>query len=1550
MGVKLDMLKQEEIKRIAKARGGPLTEEDAAFITSMSMEQAVDPFSVFEEGFAKEFINSIDTAFPTDPDDIQPFSWFEEAKREAPSAVDLYRKTAQGLVAKREYSLKEYEKRYEGVQEQSWAGWGVDQAKNMFPWYYPVKMRGLTEEVPFTYPGLTGDTIAATATSLLGLPFEEFKVKYTEVLDRLQEDNPSLALIFASEVIGRSSDERHVDNAFDLIDTLALGGIPKAIRASRNLIEVRRAFKDLVKANGTKDTDRGAILAATGNVKEAAVFKVADDIIEGMAETTPDVTRRILSDLPEFFQTMAREIQAAPGSMREAAVRLANATATQGAKLTRLMAEQGGVTRVGTREALEAGVRAIQKDLENQFPGLNGSYINASAPLRDPVTNTLHVQFKFGDQNAGYFLDRETAHMSATLNKLTNYEVKGDGRGFYVAIEKPFKETDNIVRDGLIETGQTDTPTSLFGMFTKGRTPDDTLSKLQNENRKISTYVPQSFLEFVKDTSENIRAMRKGVTELDAQGNRVSANLFGNKKRMREWERVVKLGRTLDDKDNPGMKGYFYKSPMEFEEAFQQNIGRMPSQVETAAYFEHVRLHEIDRVLRASADYRNKSRVGTEKHNFGFIDEEGKVVRSPDFEGVRRSKLPLGSEGVIMIVGKTLKETQVKQVDGLSKALAKELKDGVKEGRLQVIEVYAPEHRVFEGIAGDARVRWVVTNSLETKPLSWNDQVPRRGGGHWEYDYDFYIKQAKMHEEPFKNIIRKWYEGDTTVMPMSIRAQGVEVSKHLDEVRKLLKAGKTKDAEAYAKANLHVAPKEVLSWFKPSMLNGKKKPPRLNLDEPIQLVPKDKMIVDIDNTLKARHGAAFRDGTTRGSLNKQNQVQFTGERDSYELTTLVDNGTRGKPLYAWEPAKMVDPMPMMNRALQRIVNSRFMDDYKTFSVEHWIKEAENFLDVNKADLRANPYFHFHNPRFLNGAPQDKVDALKGAHYQIEQLIGKPTTLDAQLHSVSQKLVDSIYERVGGRAALLTDAALSKTKDPYTYARSMAFHAKLGLFNWVQLLVQMQSMAHITAVAGPRMAVSGSAASVAALLVRRNMSPEIMKFYDDALVKMSYPGMVAWKPGEFTEAIRTLDQTGFRHVQMGPLAMIDDAANPRIVQGAVGNFLDAGTGFFRTGEKAVRNVAWFSAYKEFRRDNPTKRITNQVRNQILNRADDLYVNMSRASNSALHKGIFSIPFQFLTYQLRLMEQMLPFAGKRLTTAEKARVYAVYGGLYGFPVATNVTGVPFGDFIRKAALENNVDVHESWIQGALDGLPSMVLSLVTGKQYNVGDRFGIQGFETLREFTRGDRPWWELAGGAAFSTLRDTFGHSDGFVQAMFSAIRGDGEFDFQLEDFVDPFKAISTVNNAWRGLAAIHTGRWMSRKEIYLSDVSAANAFFMTAVGLQPQQVADMHLMSWAMKDQKELEEHVTKQFVLEFRRGLDARKVGNLEQANAYMKRAFVYLHIGGLRQDMWPAAISRATQGNESLIESMEWDFYQEKVSPERQEGAKEQLMRNMQRRQGEQ
>ena len=639
----------------------------------------------------------------------------------------------------------------------------------------------------------------------------------------------------------------------------------------------------------------------------------------------------------------------------------------------------------------------------------------------------------------------------------------------------------------------------------------------------------------------------------------------------------------------------------------------------------------------------------------------------------------------------------------------------------------------------------------------------------------------------------------------------------------------------------------------------------------------------------------------------------------------------------------------MNRALNRAMKSFFMDDYKIYAVEHWLREAEPYFKnagENFSEIRSSPFYHFNNPVFKSGLKESVRQNLMSNRYKIQQFIGVPNKFDNFVHGVAQDLVDSMYRRFGPTQAktlrdirsakdlvIVPTRLLMNVKEPITWMRSVVFNEKLGLFNIPQILVQAQTHATIWALE-PQHGTVGTFGMLLHQWSRYAGHPEILEHLDQYAQKLNVGSN--FKPGEWLEARRELAKTGFEHVG-GEFALRDDFFNHKFIKNDFDNFLSLGQVFFKEGERSARLTAWYTAFRKFREGNPTGTINNAARNQILQHTDLLYTNMSRASSSVLHGGVLSVTTQFLSYQLRLAEL---FLSKRIgeTPMERAvarlRLFGVYSGLYGVPAAFGLTGLPISQDFRETAIDNGYVVGDNYVSSLfMEGIPAVVTALVTGEGslqkgqfYNIGDRYGAQGFTSIRDAMRSDGTWWRILGGASVSSFINTIVSADGATKALFSFLKrdpSDSRFSFKADDAIDVAKEISSVNAAWKLWVAMNTGKWLAKSEGYISDVSKPASIFMTMTGLSPQEQDDVYAKNDIVKAQKDSQKYALGKFIEEIHRGIQAKENNDPDSAHQFWNRAFYYLDATGYPDEKKGSAIAIAMKGWESRVDQANFDFY---------------------------
>lgn len=1143
--------------------------------------------------------------------------------------------------------------------------------------------------------------------------------------------------------------------------------------------------------------------------------------------------------------------------------------------------------------------------------------------------------------------------------------IEQQGLGFHIEYWVPLRETDDITRDTLIKTVGGDliknavsTNSATGGESLKNavlgswRNSDDTMSVNESAQRKAATYAQANIHLWAKDMARDLEDIRNGRVRYDQFGEEIPAwivwpkSWLGGKIKNRQMNE--EFTRTLNHaRETEG----FFKNPGELQDWYQRNFKRDPSYQETKAYFNFVKLVEGDRMMMEIAEFRNRGRLGAEQIS---------VRDSKFFDAIKLRDFPNSTNNYVLILGKNGSKDELLYLEGENKDILHEigkidtkrveaLREKIKKGEGSIYQIYDESHMPLSGIselAGEGRlIRYVYTDGkVKSQPLDFN-HVVRRGGGHFEWDYDWYLKQADVRTQYPTGInnkigLKNFYVGDVTLMPIKNRAMGNDVAKIINEAHELIKAGNWEGVKPLAQ-KLGIKYDEFASWYAPGKdAEGKPTRPLLNPREPIHVVPRNKKIIDLNNDLVNRYRIPRKDDPTRSietlvdktrSGPENNfKVQYNQERNSsFDLRTIEDIGTQGNPIYAHRPAEMVDPLETMNRAFQRMVNSTFMDDYKLYHVEHWLREAEPYLDATPNQIRANPFAWYEKPEWKSGVEKHIIANFESNKMKGKQLVGIPSKFDNWVHSTSSYLADKFYLEHGPEASrgLINKAGtvapiwmLNRLTDPVDFMRSVTFNFKLGLMAIPQFLVQAQTHSLIWALE-PQHGTMGTYGMLLHGWGSFTDNPRVLEKLDNAASKLALPGS-RFRPGEWLEARRELDNSGFAHVA-GEYSNLNNQLKTRLILNDFEKGLKLGQFPFRLGEQSTRVTAWYTAFREFREANPTKPITNIERSQILAKADLLTVNMSRASSSNLNHGAFSLTTQFLTYQIKLAEL---FWGKRLgeTPTERnlarARILGFSSLIYGVPNAIGVTGFPFTDTVREHFMDDLGYIPgEKWTSTMInEGLPAWSLAMATGKLPNVGDRFGSQGFQTIKQAMRGDISWVQALGGASVTTFSNfIMAGLDPYWQYTMSWLRddpADQRFRIKLADTVEPLKEISSWSTASKWIAAINTGKIIAKNEQSVTDVTPLQATLYALTGMQPQEQDDMFINNKMVQGEKDTKKRVLKEFIKDWRRGIEAFNNNDPEQGHQYKTNAISRAKVAGFDNDELAKAMAIGARTQDAI------------------------------------
>ena len=1131
------------------------------------------------------------------------------------------------------------------------------------------------------------------------------------------------------------------------------------------------------------------------------------------------------------------------------------------------------------------------------------------------------VETKLGKPSATLFDNqKQAAHYGVNLYGLSpnQFKILPMGNKYYISIPKVVDETVPLARDLMTATNNISDSGFTNAFIGMVRTPDEFLSSMHNANRKLAAYAPSEMHKLMQEAATEIRKMpRQERDEL-----------------VEIW--IANRDHIVEDPDTGKIeRGQFYRSFADFERGFRARFDKLPTEAQTAAYFEYVRLYDYDYVLRNLALHRDLGRLGLEKTRlFTHVDNDGQIDSFPSrwFSSRTVDELPLsdstGEDWGVFVYDDQARSGKFYLRSQLTQDVLDDISSKTKDHGYKVLELGNPLEKPLRQIANtDENVNFLIVKNAEKVKYDWG-VLPYRPGGHIEYGDKFFTKQPRIRRSDAAGFLRNIYEGDTALLNHSSEAEAKQFAQAADTARLMLRDGASDaELEDFLSGNLPFSLKEWKAFFKERQTpKGDIIPPKFHIDDPFTYTFSGRNTFDMEHykSIKDKY-ENFVDGIRSKYNIFANGVdkKYLGQRDP-DLPAAGITGENTPAMVLAKP-RLIDPLDTINSSLANVIRSKYLNDYKHYAVESFIQE---FRDVMKQvpieHLRRDPVYYLHNPVWdteLTGDGFYKLQAAKNARRAILNFLGTDSPLAENMYWLQQKAVNSIYKNFGQDAAnyVVSKKLLPFEKDPITYARSIAFHENLGLWNIKQLFLQAQSWVNVAGIEGMGPAIRAIPKAYAARSVTyKGGDPEFVR---------GFAKQLGLDGDDFVEAYEELRKTGFDNVG-GEYASRDDYFDPKVIQGPVGTFLEKGTFFFREGERFSRLSAWFVSYDKWRAANPGKRMTNADRLNVLNRADLLTANMSRASNAHLMHGLGSIPTQYYAYQTRLSELML---GKRLRRNEKLRLFATYSAMYGVPVGLSSALIyPFYDDFRQAALERGINMDNKAIQLFHDGLISTATSVITGEQYDISQRLGPAGLSVFKDikallgFGETDKTLLDILIGASGQTLKDNakaLGTAFEFIASAFT-VDQDGP---TLADFSDVTKNISSVNTQLRAWYMYNTGRYFTQKEgVVTDDLTGFDAFMHSMLGTTPNEVGDTFRMIESRKEQKKAEDYAKKQVVKYLRQSARYRQEGDTKNSVLALRKAKAELIAGGIRPDQYSQIIKDAAKGHESMFDYIQKDFIQ--------------------------
>lgn len=762
----------------------------------------------------------------------------------------------------------------------------------------------------------------------------------------------------------------------------------------------------------------------------------------------------------------------------------------------------------------------------------------------------------------------------------------------------------------------------------------------------------------------------------------------------------------------------------ELDDKVQHAAGRLPTEKERLAYYSSKELNDINHNimnnnLRADKERRGlmtvRAKNDATQFDTGYMN--GREVTKPDLEKLRVYDLESGAT---------------------STGPSVDLQAKLDSGRYRVIELEKPH--VPE--PGEDPINYILGSREDTTvgPLH-PEQLGYVEGGSRENRSKWFVKQA--NKGTFKDGTTYWMNPHTHVAART----GKEARQWAEAMEESRLAYNSTELDELAKRRIiDRSPVESYDKFDQLVKSGS-----INKDMPFE--------------------ALFdRQQPTAMSHIGDKDVRWVDTSQSAEEAYHI---TKGRMYYSkkgehltdpsGDYAEILDPFTTLHNAISNAQQTSAFADYNRQVMDEWSRFATSngYIDPRSIGNNVDPYNVFFNGKLnddllrQNPTLYNQLEMTRNTH---KRLLNLRTNEQSMTYTMSRRLADWAEGRGAWGDKLSAWALDRSSSNPINAVRGMVFDAHLGWFDPGQLLIQ-STTAFQAMTANPIYGARTAAMTLPLSHVLMNRSENLLDFYAKALSPIHGLATDDWK-----DMVRSLRNSGWMNVG-GEMVQLDQYTNRiggSMLHKGFNNLRVGGRYFFNMAEKFNRVTAYQMAWQLQRAKFPEMAARSSEFIERVNKsADDLSMNMTTSSGAYWQKGALSIPSQFLAYQTRVLENILPKAvggTTRFSAAQKTRMalgqLLMYGSA-GIPGATELLNFAGDEYSKANGKPLDPDTWRNLSKGFFDSA-----------------LFGVSGGDLDTDFARraGQGAAWtdfyrKITDGSMNSVLQVAGGASGAFIGNM-----------------------------------------------------------------------------------------------------------------------------------------------------------------------------------------
>jgi len=492
-----------------------------------------------------------------------------------------------------------------------------------------------------------------------------------------------------------------------------------------------------------------------------------------------------------------------------------------------------------------------------------------------------------------------------------------------------------------------------------------------------------------------------------------------------------------------------------------------------------------------------------------------------------------------------------------------------------------------------------------------------------------------------------------------------------------------------------------------------------------------------DNYFRDITGVGGREGVSTGKT-------FWSGR-SEEAIKSISNGSTA--------AEIKGPLASLEAEISNTARYTATNEFRRNAIQRWFNTYEDIISTtDKANTKSPDEVFFNVVKNVKGyalhepqarrmiANKDFILAQLGAKTDDERI------LQHALNNLTGNITTPGFSHVG---------QWLRQTDLVNWAKSTNSTLMLGLFSPAQLIVQASGMLLATSMS-PKHGLKAAFSIRPILTALTSDNPSVWNWIHKSSDVAKTAALSSNDFGRVAAAIKRiglLDNIGASSVYNGA----DGATN--IFSKNKDKFNQAQMMFFNKGEEINRVGAFEIARREFVEANPTAVWdTDSALSEIVTRADDLSMNMSRVNEARYAQGTLGIPLQFLQHNIRLGTNIAAQANmlvgkKSMSLSGSDALKLTLGSYLLYGINNNATPDFIEDWLGSQLNGSLSEQQKQYLtQGALAGIISTIGETVTGERTNIalGSRLSsIQWYEDLSDamfdlFKGGSVDVYKLAG--------------------------------------------------------------------------------------------------------------------------------------------------------------------------------------------------------------